>query len=90
MSGRPYGRLAENACKGYFSGKRNQRGRQEGRVYASLYDEIVCQRLYAGNPVTLNAFVPLLDAAQQTLQLTPQQRVRTSVRADAGAGRWTQ
>ena len=35
------GKTAEGSEKGYFSGERNGRGRQVGRVYASQYDEIV-------------------------------------------------
>src|SRR5258706_5669114 len=41
MSGLPAGRQGEGVTKGYFAQARNRRGRQLGRVVASLYDEIV-------------------------------------------------
>jgi hypothetical protein len=86
LSGRVCGAGAEGATKGYFARPKSRRGRQEGRVYASLYDETVCARLFAGNTNTSRAVQPLVQAAQETLQLTPEQRARTILRLDAGAG----
>jgi hypothetical protein len=48
MSGMPAGRQGEGSVKGYFAKQKNKRGRQLGRVYATLYDEIVVERLYSG------------------------------------------
>lgn len=86
LSGLPAGRQAQGAKKGYFGPKHGQRGRQTGRVIATLYDEIVVERVYPGNTNLGPVFVELVQAAQQTLQLTPQQRERTILRVDAGAG----
>jgi hypothetical protein len=86
LSGRVCGASAEDATKGYFSEHKGAYGRQEGRVYASLYDETVCVRLFMGNTTTAAAVQPLLADAQEALALTPSQRARTIVRMDAGGG----
>lgn len=86
MTGHPCGRKAEFASKGYFAKQRNRRGRQEGYVVASQYGEIVVKRVYDGTTQLNTAFQPLMQAAQQTLQSTPEQRERTIVRVDSGAG----
>lgn len=86
MTGRPCGRKAEFASKGYFAKQRNRRGRQEGYVVASQYDEIVVKRLYDGKTQLNTAFQPLMQAAQNTLELTAEQRARTILRVDSGAG----
>jgi hypothetical protein len=86
LSGRECGKTAEDATKGYFAHHKGAYGRQEGRVHASWYDEIVCERLFLGNTTTAAAIVPLLADAQDALQLTPKQRARTIVRLDAGGG----
>ena len=86
LSGRVCGKEAEDATKGYFTNQKNAYGRQEGRVYASLYEETVCVRLFAGNTTTAAAVQPLLADAQEALQLTAEQRARTIVRLDAGGG----
>jgi hypothetical protein len=49
LTGIPCGKKAENSVKGYFSQPRSRRGRQQGRVLASQYDEIVVDELYPGN-----------------------------------------
>lgn len=86
LSGRECGPGAEDATKGYFADHRGATGRQEGRVYASGYDETVCVRLFTGNTVTAAAVQPLLKDAQDTFAFTPEQRARTIVRLDAGGG----
>jgi hypothetical protein len=86
MTGRPCGRKAEFASKGYFAKQRNRRGRQEGYVVASQYEEIVVKRLYDGTVQLNAAFQPLMQAAQQALKLSAEQRARTIVRVDSGAG----
>ena len=75
LSGRECGKAAEDATKGYFHQK-GAYGRQQGRVYASFYDEIVCERLFLGNTTTSSAVQPLLTDAQQALQLTEEQRAK--------------
>ena len=48
MTGLLAGRQAEGATKGYFSRQKGRRGRQLGRVTATLYEEVVYQHLYNG------------------------------------------
>ena len=61
------GKQAEGATKGYFSGHKNRRGRQLGRVVASLYNEIVCENLYPGT-VQLEKNLPeLIKMAENVL-----------------------
>jgi len=92
MTGQPCGKKAEFASKGYFAGERNRRGRQIGRVLATLYREIVVDRLYAGTTQLAAAFVPLMEAAEKTLGLAGDEtavvvkRARTILRMDAGGG----
>jgi hypothetical protein len=86
LSGRVCGKEAQDATKGYFSDAKGATGRQEGRVYASWYEEIVSVRLFPGNTTTAAAVQPLLADVQETLQLTPWQRSRTIIRLDAGGG----
>lgn len=86
LTGMPCGRKAELATKGYFAQQRGRRGRQLGRVFASLYDEIVCDRLYPGKEQLAAAFLELAAGAEDTLSLEERQRSRTLLRVDGGAG----
>src|SRR5436305_3373009 len=86
MSGLPCGPKAAFATKGYFAKQRNRRGRQVGRVLASLYGEIVVDRLFDGKTQLTSALQPLLLAAEETLQLKEDQRRRSIVRMDGGGG----
>jgi hypothetical protein len=86
MSGLPCGPKAAFATKGYFARVRNRRGRQLGRVSASLYDEIVTDRVFEGTTQLVTALPLLLSAAQQSLELSIAHRARTIVRIDAGGG----
>ena len=82
----PCGKQAEGASKGYFGPQRNHYGRQIGRVVASAYEEIVCERVLAGN-TQLNTSLPeLVLAAEAVLHLNRARRERTIIRIDAGAG----
>lgn len=86
FSGAPCGPKAAFATPGYFARVRKRVGRQVGRVVASHYNEIVCERLYAGNVQLVSALLDLLAAAQTTLQLDEACRGRTVIRVDAGGG----
>jgi hypothetical protein len=86
MSGMPCGPKAAFATKGYFAGQYHRRGRQLGRVLATLYEEVVVDRLFAGNVQLVKALQPLMEAAEATLQLDERRRVRTIIRVDAGSG----
>ena len=57
-----------------------------GRVLASRYQEVVADRLFAGNCQLNTTLQALVEAAQTTLPLTPAQRARCLVRIDAGGG----
>src|SRR6266581_2086794 len=86
MSGLPCGPKAAFATKGYFAGQYHRRGRQVGRVLATLYEEVVVDRLFAGNVQLIKALQPLVEAAEITLELDATKRARTIIRVDAGAG----
>lgn len=85
-SGMPAGKKGEQVTKGYFSGKRGQRGRQLGRVWATLYEEIVVDRLYSGKTQLEKSFQQLVEMAETVMALGPDQRKHTVLRCDAGAG----
>lgn len=86
MSGMPAGRQGEESEKGYFAKQKNKRGRQLGRVYATLYDEIVSERLYSGK-TQLNRCLPeLVAGAEAVLNLNPGFCKRTILRIDGGGG----
>ena len=86
MTGRPCGKKAKFASKGYFAKQRNRRGRQEGYVIGSWYEEIVVERLFAGKTQLNCTLQPLLEAAEQVLELDEGKRPRTIVRIDSGGG----
>ena len=86
MSGLPCGPKAAFATKGYFAGQYHTRGRQVGRVLATTYEEVVVDRLFAGNVQLIKALQPLVEAAEATLELDEAKRGRTIIRVDAGAG----
>jgi hypothetical protein len=86
MSGMPCGPKAAFATKGYEASQYHRRGRQVGRVLATLYEEVVVDRLFAGNVQLIKALQPLVEAAEATLELDETKRARTIIRVDAGAG----
>jgi hypothetical protein len=86
MSGLPCGQKAAFATKGYFAKQRNRRGRQLGRVWATRYEEVVVDRLFEGTTQLTKALPPLMQAAEQTLELDERKRAHTVVRIDAGGG----
>ncbi|MGC8947692.1 MAG: transposase, partial [Anaerolineae bacterium] len=48
LTGRPCGPKAAFATPGYFSRQRNRRGRQVGYVLATLYEEVVVEKVFPG------------------------------------------
>ena len=86
LSGMPCGSKAALATKGYFANQRNRRGRQLGRVLASRYGEIVTDQLFAGTVGLTKALIPLVNAAEQVLELDEAKRQRTILRIDSGGG----
>jgi hypothetical protein len=86
MTGRPCGKKARFASKGYFAKQRNRRGRQEGYVIATWYEEIIAERLFDGKTQLNKALHPLIETAEQVLELDERQRQRTILRIDSGGG----
>lgn len=86
LTGLLAGKKAEGAEKGYFSGERNGRGRQVGRVYASQYDELVHEQLYSGKTQLEASLLALVERAEQVLDSNETRRKRTVVRVDGGGG----
>src|SRR5262249_35760268 len=86
LTGMPCGKKAAFASKGYFPQQRYRRGRQLGRVLASNYHEIVVDQLFNGTTYLRTALRPLIEAAEQVLELSAAKRARTIVRIDAGGG----
>ena len=86
MSGRPCGKKAALSTKGYFAKQRNRRGRQEGYVVATWYEEIVVERIYEGTTQLNRALRPLVEAAESCLELDEARRKRTILRVDSGGG----
>ena len=86
LTGLLAGKQAEGSEKGYFSGKRNGRGRQVGRVLASQYDEIVVEQLYPGKVQLEASLDELVKQAEDVLDLGEKRRKRTLVRVDGGGG----
>ena len=86
LTGLPAGKQAEPRVKGYFSQARYRRGRQQGRVLASQYGEIICDALYPGNTLLVQVLPELIMQAEAVLRSTPFQRSRTIVRVDGGGG----
>ena len=86
MSGMPAGRQGDGVEKGYFAKQKNKRGRQLGRVYATLYDEIVNERLYKGKTQLNRSLQELITDTASILKLNPGFRKRTIIRIDGGGG----
>ena len=87
MTGMPAGRQGEGVTKGFFSDKKNRRGRQLGRVVATLYDEIVTERLYDGKTQLQSSLQSLVLAAEQVLDLGEERRRRTICASMAAGAR---
>jgi len=86
LTGLLAGKQAEGAEKGYFSGERNGRGRQVGRVYASQYDEIVQEQLYCGKTQLEASLLELVEMSENVLDSHENRRKRTILRVDGGGG----
>ena len=86
LSGLACGKKAALAMPGYFARPRTRQGRQLGRVLATRYHEVVVDQLFSGRTQLNTALLPLLLAAERTLELDEARRQRTLVRIDAGGG----
>ena len=86
VTGRPCGKKAKFASKGYFAKQRNRRGRQEGYVIGTWYEEIVVEQLYDGKTQLNKALRPLIETSEQVLEMDERKRQRTILRIDSGGG----
>lgn len=86
LTGMPCGKSGELALKGYFGEDNIRYGRQMCRVVAPHYEEVVVDRLFAGNLKLTEALQPTVKAAEETLLLDERKRQRTVLRIDAGGG----
>ena len=86
LTGLLAGKQAEGSSKGYFSGSKNARGRQLGRVIASQYDEIACEQLYDGKVQLEKCLLGLIEMAENVLDLDETRRKHTILRVDGGGG----
>lgn len=86
LTGLPCGKSGEMALKGYFGEGNIRSGRQMCRVVAPHYEEVVVDRLFAGNLKLTEALQPTVKAAEETLLLDRRKRERTVLRIDAGGG----
>jgi hypothetical protein len=80
------GRLGEGVTKGYFAGQKRCRGRQLGRVVATAYDELIVDQLYDGKRQLESSLPQLVEMAENALNSSQNQQVRTVLRVDAGGG----
>jgi hypothetical protein len=86
MSGMPAGRKGKGVTGGYFAKQKNKRGRQLGRAYATLYDEVVVDRLYNGKTQLNRCLQALVKDTQIVLNLNQGFRRQTIIRVDGGGG----
>ncbi len=77
---------SEGSTKGYFSGERNATGRQLVRVSARNYGEVLFERLYPGNTLSLEVLKETLKEVERLLGSGRLQRQRTLLRLDGGFG----
>lgn len=76
-------------CGGLYQGQLRERssyGRQLARVHAPQYHETLFSHVYPGKQESASCYIPVLDALEPALGLTPSQRQRTVLRSDAGFG----
>ncbi len=79
---------AELSTKGYFSGERNATGRQLVRVSTPNYDEVIFEKLYAGNTNSCEVLKETLKEVERILELEEDRRKRKRIliRLDGGFG----
>jgi hypothetical protein len=80
------GHLGEGVTKGYFAKQKSKRGRQLGRLLATLYGEIIVDHLYPGKQQLNQGLRALVLEAEQTLEISENERKNTLIRIDGGGG----
>lgn len=88
LSGLSASKRAEGSTKGYFPGRRNRTGRQLARANAPQYEEILFEKLHAGNQNSCDLLKGTIEEIERVLELAPQpeKRGRTLIRLDGGFG----
>ena len=86
LTGLTAGRLGEGVTKGYFAKQKSKRGRQPGRLLATLYGEIIVDHLYPGKQQLNQGLRALVLEAEQTLEIDENKRKNTLIRVDGGGG----
>jgi hypothetical protein len=91
LTGLVCGKGCDGASKGYFAdvpkGKAHRvYGRQLARATAAQYNEILVDRLCAGNVVLSTVLRDVVLALESALVLTEDKRARTLLRIDGGGG----
>ena len=87
MSALPISQRAEGSEKGYVAKRQPQYTRQLVRLLLPATQEIVSQRVYAGNTRSDAVFKPMLEDLESLLQLdTAEKRQGVELRFDAGFG----
>jgi hypothetical protein len=86
LTGLTAGRLGEGVTKGYFAKRKSKRGRQLGRLLATLYDEIIVDHLHPGKQQLNQGLRALVLEAEQTLEIDENKRKNTLIRIDGGGG----
>jgi hypothetical protein len=86
LTGLTAGRLGEGVTKGYFAKQKSKRGRQLGRLLATLYGEIIVDHLYPGKQQLNQGLRALVVDAEQTLEIDENKRKNTLIRVDGGGG----
>lgn len=81
----PISKHAEASTKGKME-KKNSYGRQLARVHAPQYHETLFSRLYPGKQDSGPTYIPILEALDPCLALTPAQKQRVILRSDSGFG----
>lgn len=92
LTGWPGGRRGEGVERAYFADQTHRRGRQLGRVLATRYQEVVCDRLYPGKRQLATALPDLVLTAEAVLGVggdsehAQKRRENTVWRVDGGGG----
>ena len=86
LTGLKASKSSEGSTNGYFSGERNATGRQLVRVSARNYGELIFEKLYPGNTLSLEVLKGTLKEVERILGSGRASRERTLLRLDGGFG----
>jgi hypothetical protein len=80
----PCGKSSEMSLKGYFGEGHIHYGRQMCRVVAPHYEEVVVDRLFAGNLKLTEVLQPMVKAAEEVMALLGQAREQVTDEQQVG------